>query len=460
MNNNLYEINDKKEKYLWNNAIFVFDSSALLDFYFLPQNTRKQIFNNLIGAKLKNRLWIPSHVKFEYNKNRANIIKKPISENYATIKKGSLNKITKSIDEIENTIHDLKNRTKKDDKHPHLKQDNIEDYIKSISDFKITSDIFKKNIIDKINLIESEITESLENDDVLDAIIANFKIGREYSYDEIIDITKEGKHRYEFSIPPGYKDLHDKIGTQIFGDLIVWKQIIEYASETSKPIIFICNDLKEDWCYLEKKSGEKRIKSPREELIKEIHDKANVEFWMYNLPQFLYKSNEYLADTNVEFIDHEKIIEFSQSINFNIPEDDYYECEVCEGNNDGFGNIVRDWYERDIINEFDSSHKNSKYNTAEFARCDWCNSLHVKCPECDSVTGLPEMRFLENIECEGGCGMIFYVETDHMHDYESECDIYIKDYRERICVECQETFIDKDGDHDMCHICAEKYNQK
>ncbi|MCF8232751.1 MAG: hypothetical protein K9J27_11235 [Bacteroidales bacterium] len=49
-------------------------------------------------------------------------------------------------------------------------------------------------------------------------------------------------------------------------NLIIWKQILEYASKVKKPIIFICDDLKEDWCHL-KKSTEKQIESPREELI-------------------------------------------------------------------------------------------------------------------------------------------------------------------------------------------------
>ena len=61
-------------------------------------------------------------------------------------------------------------------------------------------------------------------------------------------IVNEGKLRYEFQIPPGYQDLKEKIGTQIFGDLIVWKQILSHAKAINKNVIFICNDLKIDWC--------------------------------------------------------------------------------------------------------------------------------------------------------------------------------------------------------------------
>ena len=157
-------------------------------------------------------------------------------------------------------------------------------------------------------------------------------------------------HRYEHSIPPGYKDKNDKIGFQIFGDLIIWKQIIEYASEIQKPIIFICNDLKEDWCYIDG-TTEKRIKSPREELIKEISDEANIDFWMYNLAQFLYKSNEYLFSSSETIIDDDKISKFSRLLQENkilkkikyrnrVIQEEFYDCHECDGNNDGFGNHV------------------------------------------------------------------------------------------------------------------------
>ena len=125
-----------------------------------------------------------------------------------------------------------------------------------------------------------------------------FSVGREFSYDELFEITKKGKHRYEFRIPPGYGDLKtgDKDGFQIFGDLIIWMQILEYAKDTQKPILFITNDIKKGngWCYPDSKNSELRVESPREELIKEIKDISGVDFWMYSLPQMLFLANEYL----------------------------------------------------------------------------------------------------------------------------------------------------------------------
>lgn len=73
-------MNDEKETYLWNNAIFVFDSSSLLDLYFVPKNSREKIYEEIF-KKLENRLWLPFHVQYEYLKNREKIIIKPIGKN-------------------------------------------------------------------------------------------------------------------------------------------------------------------------------------------------------------------------------------------------------------------------------------------------------------------------------------------------------------------------------------------
>lgn len=78
-------LTDEKEEILWEKAIVVFDSSALLDIYFLPISARTKIYSEIFD-KLPERLWIPSHVEFEYLKNRENSISNPISEKYDPLK--------------------------------------------------------------------------------------------------------------------------------------------------------------------------------------------------------------------------------------------------------------------------------------------------------------------------------------------------------------------------------------
>ena len=93
-----------------------------------------------------------------------------------------------------------------------------------------------------------------------------------------MEIIKEGELRYRSKIPPGYKDQGSKEGISIYGDLILWKQIIAHAKKVKKPIILIINDIKEDWCY--KKEQKQKIEKPREDLIKELYTTTGMELWM------------------------------------------------------------------------------------------------------------------------------------------------------------------------------------
>lgn len=42
-------------------------------------------------------------------------------------------------------------------------------------------------------------------------------------------------------------DQEDKTGLQKYGDLFVWMEILNHASECGKDVILITNDVKEDW---------------------------------------------------------------------------------------------------------------------------------------------------------------------------------------------------------------------
>ncbi|MFH7017021.1 PIN-like domain-containing protein [Flavobacterium sp. FlaQc-47] len=439
----IYNLDETREKKLWENAVFVFDSSALLDFYFLPIITRTKIFDNLFTSKLKSRLWIPSHVKFEYEKNRQKIITKPISENYKPLKDENLKFIKTSVKEIENRTIDLKNKTIKDDKHPHIPQEDIEKYLILIEEFKNASSTFEDLILKKISAVEAEIKLLPENDDVAKAIHELFQIGRYYTFEEIIEITKEGKHRFEFSIPPGYEDLKDKDkkGTQIFGDLIIWKQIIEFAKENNKPIIFICNDVKEDWCYIQKNNTEKRIERPREELIKEIYDNAKVEFWMYNQPQFLHKSNQYY-EAEIEKQNIDALSEYIVNRNGKLERELVFECNNCGYTHKYLNEDFKFHFECIDSNERNMGREN-EYEASEYVECNDCGKIiNLKFTIWEYPLGIQNY---EEIEIQGAKLISSF---DIMLDFEST--------QQETCAKCGNSF--NDIHHiNICDDCEKEY---
>lgn len=320
-----YELSSNKEKELWNDSIVIFDTSALIDFYYYPKETRQEIFDKIF-LKLKDRLWIPYHVQFEYLKNRKGIIEKPIVENYIPLKNEKIKEINIAKSQILKALDQIKKDTLKPEKHPFLPQDKIDEFIEFAKEIDKRVQQFEKDLTEEIAKQETEIKSLNDNDTILKAFEDNIEVGPELSHSEIMHIVSEGKLRYEFKIPPGYKDLKDKIGTQIFGDLIVWKQILSYAKDIDKNVIFVCNDLKIDWCY---KDSRNRIESPREELIKEFNDNNQKDFWMYNQSQFVYKAKEFLE---VEISDA-KIEEISNVISNRNNADLIYKCGNCHQKN-------------------------------------------------------------------------------------------------------------------------------
>ncbi len=291
-----YEPKNESLKEFWSESIFIFDTSALLSLYYLPKELRKDIFEKTLNP-IKNRIWIPQHVMYEFSKNRESKIKEPIERKYKEALKENISPITKHLKDIENHLTSFKNATQKKDSHPYIEDDSNQKILDKFSDFKNFFIDYEKNIKAEFTQREKEILSVLDNDDVLNFITSNLEIGKGFTFEEIMNIVKEGEIRYRNTIPPGYKDLKDKEGTQIYGDLIVWNQVLQYARIQKKPVIFILNDVKIDWCISYKHQREDRIIHPRNELIKEFFDLTNCRFWMYTFNQFLYNYSKIMDVT-------------------------------------------------------------------------------------------------------------------------------------------------------------------
>ena len=83
---------------------------------------------------------------------------------------------------------------------------------------------------------------------------------------------QEGEYRYKKKTPPGYKD-EKKDGVSKYGDLLVWAETYEYAASNNKNIIFVTDDVKEDWW---EKLDDGRILF-RTELVKEFSRKTKIK---------------------------------------------------------------------------------------------------------------------------------------------------------------------------------------
>lgn len=268
-----FEYSDEEIDLLWESCIFAFDTNILLGLYRYSDETKSELLNIL--DSIKDRILLPSHVAKEFFKNRFKVI-------------GSQIKI---ISETESSIDNLTSKLKENKAHPHLPQDlsnSLEEVFLKLSEHLDSS----KKLLEK----------KLTNDDIKYKLAEIFegKISKEFSNDELKEIISKGKDRLNSdNPPPGYKDYelkikknkettkHDEISA--FGDLIIWNQLIEYAKDNGKSIIFITDDIKEDW---QQRERGKSI-GPRPELKKEFKEKSGHNFQMHTSFRFLELFNKH-----------------------------------------------------------------------------------------------------------------------------------------------------------------------
>ena len=270
-----YPIDEKVITRIWESAIFVFDTNTLLHLYRYSKNTRNDFMQVLLN--IKNSLWIPYQVALEFHQNRLNVIRESQKKYKA---------LDVVLGDVQDIIKNSHNYGQYDDVLPIYKL-----VLKSV-----------KHYANKLERMRKEVSDfDFRNDKILDFITELYenKVGDEQTEEELEEIYKEGKKRYENLIPPGYKDKKEKdTNRHIYGDLIIWKELIKEAKSANKDIIFITADTKEDWWLI---FNGKTI-SPRSELVKEFSQtKRTILFYTPQnfLKWYKEKQNNNIQDSSI-----------------------------------------------------------------------------------------------------------------------------------------------------------------
>jgi hypothetical protein len=282
---------------LWKECIFVFDANILLNLYRYSIKTT-DIFLDIIN-KFSSRIWIPHQVALEYQANRMGVIYEQVDA-YHNVRQ-IINKA--STDLFAKLDEELKNYKRR---HPIIEvgaiTSRIDGYLKLIYEELENQEKSHPNYI-----VKDTIRELLEEK-------LTGKIGGPYDESKLKLIFEEGEKRYKQKRPPGYKDAVDKKGEykyyrglvieSQYGDLIVWKQIMDMAKSEEKSIIFVTDDAKDDWW---KREHGKTI-GPRSELIDEFIYNTGQNFYMYESYRFI----EYAQTFMKQQIDVEAIKEVQE----------------------------------------------------------------------------------------------------------------------------------------------------
>lgn len=290
-----YNSEQNKLNNLWNDSetLFVFDANVLLNLYGYAARTRDDFFSLL--KSIEGSIWIPYQAGLEYQRRRLTVIK---NEKYV-------------FTEIQNNLDKIQNIFKGDFEQLALKR--------RFPKLHENTEKLEKEVIKSINNYNKSVCHWNEkqpcvrsHDSIRDQINHLFdgKVGDKPENQKWLDeLYLEGSNRFKNKIPPGFKDankakhegetsfFYDGLNYERqYGDLILWKQLIDKAKEESiNNIVFVTDDAKDDWWYKVQLNGKKVI-GPLAELQAEIYSKSNIEaFHMYSTSTFMSDGELYTS---------------------------------------------------------------------------------------------------------------------------------------------------------------------
>lgn len=284
-------MNEDRENKLWSDSLIVFDTNAICSLYRMTESTKNTMIE--IIKFLKESIWIPAHVIYEYRKNRIEVINEIFGDFYFNPEFFKINRdYHQKLEKYLKCLESRKNY------HPYFEE-------KSLEEFKAKSEDVQKGMKGLEDYVRKEYAkrkveiESQKKDDPILDTIMSLSQGTPYTYAETLEIVREGEWRYKNKLPPGYKDAPNKYGTQIYGDLIIWKEILKKSKSDNKSVIVVTNDKKEDW--YEKHDENCEPTCPRHELIREFQEYTGKDVWFYTLDQFISQLELRFKDKGLRF---------------------------------------------------------------------------------------------------------------------------------------------------------------
>lgn len=247
-------------------CVFVFDACALLDIFRLKQDLVDDIFK--VIDHYKDQIRIPYHAASECFKDINVVLTKQID---------NINASKKSFDDFSQTFQAQRN-------YPYI----TDEASKLLASLK---EQIEKDFSSQTKYIENQLIYGSHQNKLFNLLEG--KVLKPFSPEEISAIEKEGELRYSEKIPPGWKDASK--GDNRYGDLINWKEILRFAKESGKSIIYVSNDVKEDWVANVK--GKKIGVLPQ--LLKEFYTtvgNSDQLFHVYTLDRFLAFINDHDKD--------------------------------------------------------------------------------------------------------------------------------------------------------------------
>ena len=440
-----YKLTIKDEEYLWDNAIIVFDTSTLGNLYCLAEEPKKTLLE--IFEIVKKRIWLPGHVVYEYRKNREALVENSF-EAYNLPKNGVF------VNRYETEMKEFLSENRSDNYHPYLEPQSLKKIEEADKIIRDNLKVIKDEIRNQYKKRHDSLRQEIANDSI-QKFVDSIAAGEPFDYKSQLAILQEGEMRYRNLVPPGYKDAppfdNKKVGLQRYGDLFIWKEILRYAKERQVPVLFVCNDLKNDWYQFD---GNKPTDIPRHELIKEFQNETGQLFWMYSLKDFIGKLEDKYKDTEIlPLFPKLEVVKRVLINNENKQRGRLYKnpsdvlvvkCNECDDLI-----VVRkdeiDWDWEAVSSDEREMGEEVEYEHVEYLECDKGHEVIVSFRIWEYPVGMFNDK---DTDCEGG-------EIEHEFDFEDT--LPLGDIADEECVRCGQR--GPTDDMDLCPNCRREFEE-
>lgn len=278
--------------------LIIIDTNSILDLY-RHATSKAEGALRLLQEVPKEQIFIPSQVYQEYNRNKQSVINMEYKK-ITNVNQDIERSITKATNSIEKRLYEYKLRH-----YPAITEleTDINELVSKIKQKAHEYEDSNQNEIKQNRLM-------LQNDKV-EPFINELKeagcIGEGFSMLCLLKIYEEGERRFKYQIPPGYKDLKkdekDPTKREKFGDLIVWKELLNKARNVDRDIIYLTSDKKE-W-----KTDKNGNKFPDQLLFDEFQEYSSRDLYFWELNDLVVMLSDYDQEDhlvrNVELNDYE-----------------------------------------------------------------------------------------------------------------------------------------------------------
>lgn len=261
------KLSDNDLTKLWSQGTFVFDASALLGVYECSATLQKAF--TAFVTKTSERIFVPHQFALEYIRNRNSVLHKQAS--FCAAAKSALEDVEKRYFQPKRA-------------HPHISDQAAQAFQQLKAEL----------------MGHWERLDKLVGSDPEDEILSAFEghVGPQLAAADFSKLCDMGRDRYKRSEPPGYSDLQTKGEPDAFGDYIGWSQMIARSKSDQRGMIFIIDDVKEDWWVLKRKNNPI---SARPELREEFHrDTGGQLIHFYTSARFFREAARFLVPNPFE----------------------------------------------------------------------------------------------------------------------------------------------------------------